>query len=240
MALLDLSPVSSQPVWRVGFAPEPLAWAGWEYAKDGRFSGRWDDANGEFRTTYLGASLYACLLEVLAFARKDTAVADELDDIEEDAEDAQEYPTAVPGHLDPAWLEPRMGAQAVLYGSYCNITASGSIAALRPVFISEAIKAGHNDFDAALLKSASTGARKITQAVSSYLYNEPGVDGIQFVSRHGDELMLWCVYEQPHEGRVSKHLTSLNQFKLTETTPELLQALELFGLKWARTTAGRV
>ena len=37
-------------VWRVGFQPEPGAWPSWQYATDGRFPGRWDDADGNFRT----------------------------------------------------------------------------------------------------------------------------------------------------------------------------------------------
>jgi len=30
-------------VWRVGYTPEPWAWTPWQYATDGRFTGRWDD-----------------------------------------------------------------------------------------------------------------------------------------------------------------------------------------------------
>lgn len=118
-------------------------------------------------------------------------------------------------------------------GRYCLITASESIAALRPEFISAALEADYADFDAALLKDGSASARQITQAVSSYLYNQPGVDGVRFSSRHGDDLALWCVYEQPDEGHTSKHLIPLETVELTESTPELTQAFETFGLKWA-------
>ena len=30
-------------VYRVGYIPEPWAWTPWQYATDGRFTGRWDD-----------------------------------------------------------------------------------------------------------------------------------------------------------------------------------------------------
>ena len=58
---------AAEQVWRVGFKPEPWAWSGWEWAgADGRFHGRWDDRQGNFRTIYAGSTLLACLLEVLA------------------------------------------------------------------------------------------------------------------------------------------------------------------------------
>ena len=48
-------------VSRVGYKPEPWAWVGWEWATDGRFHGRWDDFDGNFRTIYAGSTLLACL-----------------------------------------------------------------------------------------------------------------------------------------------------------------------------------
>src|SRR5664279_1996153 len=41
-------------VWRVGYVPEPWAWTPWQYATDGRFTGRWDDPDGVWRTLYVG------------------------------------------------------------------------------------------------------------------------------------------------------------------------------------------
>lgn len=70
-------------MWRVGHRPDPWAWALWKYAVRGRFGGRWDDPDGTFRTVYAGESLLACLLEVLACFRPDTALSAELDAIED-------------------------------------------------------------------------------------------------------------------------------------------------------------
>ncbi|WP_373562885.1 RES domain-containing protein [Nocardioides campestrisoli] len=59
-------------VWRLGFKPSPWVWPGWDWAgTDGRFPGRWDDRQGNFRTTYAGSTLVGCLLEVLADFRPD-------------------------------------------------------------------------------------------------------------------------------------------------------------------------
>lgn len=223
-----------EPVWRVGYRPEPLAWSGWEHATDGRFHGRWDDPHGTFRTLYLGESLLACLLEVLAFARKDKHLATALAEIDENPEDAREHPTADPGTLDPAWLGPRCAASAVLSGRYCRVSAADTVATLYPRFIGDALDAGYDDFDAGLLKNGA--ARAITQAVSAHLYLQEGIDGIEFASRHGDELDLWCLYEQPHDSQISSHLLRLNEVTLTVDTPELQQALDMLGLHWAPTS----
>lgn len=222
------------PVWRVGYAPDPLSWAGWEYATDGRFHGRWDDPEGGFRTLYLGQTLLGCLVEVLAHARTDQHLADALDEIVEEPEDAQHHPTAEPGSLDSQWLQTRRAATAVLRGQYCQVSASETIAELYPRFIGAALEAGYEDFDAALLKDGA--ARSITQEVAAHLYLQPGVDGVEFESRHGDDLRLWCVFEQPSDdGRRSQHILALEIQELTAQTPELQKAMRMLGLHWQPT-----
>ncbi|MEX5236185.1 hypothetical protein [Kocuria arenosa] len=111
------------------------------------------------------------------------------------------------------------------------MSASDTVAALYPRFIGDALDAGYDDFNAALLKNGAV--RTITQAVSAHLYLQEGVGGIQVRSRHGDELNLWCLYEQPHDSRVSPHLLKLEEFDLSPDTPELQQALKMLGLRWA-------
>jgi hypothetical protein len=180
---------------------------------------------------YVAESLLGCLLEVLAHARKEAYMASALDEIEEDDVDALEFPTIEPGSIDRDWLKPRCVAKAALYGEYCRVTASKSIAALYPLFIAATLSGGHDDFDAGLLKNG--GARTITRAVAAHLYIQPNVDGVEFSSRHGDEAKLWAIFEQPHDSAISGHLTKLGDFSLEEETPELVEAFELFGLKWA-------
>lgn len=64
-----------QPVWRVGYLPQPWAVSGWQYATVGRFTDRWEDRDGNLRTTYAGSTLLGCLLETLAHFRPDPALA---------------------------------------------------------------------------------------------------------------------------------------------------------------------
>ncbi|MFD6893621.1 hypothetical protein ACFWB0_03605 [Rhodococcus sp. NPDC060086] len=40
--------------YRVGYPPTSWEWTPWEFATDGRFTGRWDDPAGVWRTLYVG------------------------------------------------------------------------------------------------------------------------------------------------------------------------------------------
>lgn len=196
-------------VWRVGFKPEPWAWSGWEWATEGRFPGRWDDAEGNFRTVYAGSSLKACLMEVLACFRPDPLIRDDLEEIEVDPHDEAWHPSIAPGQVPYSWLEPRMAATAVLSGSYCDISASTTIAALRPYFLREALAFGLKDFDAASLRDARP--RTLTQRVATHVYEYSDMDGIAFTSRLGDDLRLWAVFEQAGDPAISPSLTHIAQ-----------------------------
>ena len=188
-------------VWRVGYRPDPWAWVGWEWALEGRFPGRWDDAEGNFRTVYAGSSLLGCLLELLADFRADPLLEDDLGQIAEDPEDAAAFPTVPPGLIDPAWLATRTGATARLTGRFCAVTTARSLAALHPAFIGPTLRLGLKDFDAAALKDAR--ARALTQQLASHLYAATTLDGVVFTSRHGDDLTLWAVFERPGDGPIS-------------------------------------
>lgn len=218
-------------VWRIGYKPEPWAWSGWEWATDGRFHGRWDDANGVFRTVYAGSSQFACLLEVLACFRPDGTLLAELGEIEEDEADASMNPTADPGHVPYSWLEFRTAATATLTGSFCAVTTAETVAALRPTFISLALKLGLGDFDTAALKDGRP--RALTQAVASHLYGTAALDGVTFASRHGDDLELWAIFERPSDPPVSPRLSNIEIRPLSPEDPDVTAAFKLLGLAWA-------
>ena len=92
-----------------------------------------------------GHTRYACFVEVLAFARPALAVESDYLDIEEDLEDARKYPSPAPGSIPADWLANRPITSAQLTGRYCDVTRSETIAALRPLFIAEAIHRGAAD-----------------------------------------------------------------------------------------------
>jgi hypothetical protein len=224
-------------VWRIGFSPQPWEWSDWRWAgADGRFNGRWDPLDhGLYRTVYAGESLLACLVELLAPHRPDRYLLEDMDKIVEDDEDAQNHPTVPPGELDlNQWLAGRVAASAHIVGRFVDITASETVLSLHPRFKGRALAYNLKDFDAAALKSAEQ--RLLTQEVSQYLWtlkNPDGTDfcdGIQFRSRHGDDLLLWAIYERDTDNQISSHVSDIQFAELTTETPELRKAMALLGL----------
>lgn len=214
----------------MGYRPDPWAWSDWKWAQDGRFHGRWDDLRGNFRSLYVASSLFGCLLEVLAPLRPDPTLAAELDLIIEDDTDAADYPTVSPGEVDPAWLDNRAAGNAYLSGEYCAITATETVAALRPDFIGEALSLGRVDFDVGALKDG--GTRELTQAISTHIYETTDLAGLWFASRHGDELQMWAIFERAGDPTVSPQLGGIKDFDLTIDTPEMVEAFRYHRLRW--------
>ena len=225
-------------VWHVGFPPEVWGWTDWKFAaEDGRFDGRWDDINGQYRTIYAGSSLYACLVEVMAKYRPHQEAVDVLVTIETDPIEEVTFPT-VWGRIDRDFTRERLAGTGVLDGTYCLVTDSQTIATLRPRFLHQAHALGAADFDAAVLKDSAP--RELTRSVSRWLYQQTDpstggdlVAGIQFHSRHGDDLRLWAVFERPESGSISEHVHSPQQFTLTPDMPEITRAMQLHRLSWA-------
>ena len=108
-----------------------------------------------------------------------------------------------------------------------------TIAALWPRFVDTAHRYGASDFDAAALKDS--GPRDLTRTIATWLYQqaEPAVDGIEFASRHGDDLKLWVVFERPSaDSDTSPLLTKVTSMDLSPETPDLVAAFAALGLTW--------
>lgn len=217
-------------VWRIGFKPDPWAWSGWEWATNGRFPGRWDDAAGNFRTIYAGSTLLSCLLEVLASFRVDSVLNAEIENIDQDLDD-EAYSTLGSGLVPPEWLDKRIATTAKLSGTYCEVTSSASIAALHPYFIGLALSLKLVDFDAAALKDARP--RDLTQTVATYLHTTTDIDGVSFFSRHGDDLRLWAVFERPGGSTSSPRIENVIEQILLGDAPEITEAFTMLGLRWS-------
>ncbi len=223
-------------VHRVGFAPEPWAWTPWQYAVDGRFAGRWDDPDGMWRTTYIGESRLAVYLEVLAFARTDPTLQDDVAGIAEDPEDAAEYPTLPAGRLPDSWRRPRRVGSALLTGWYAVPGDKESLPTLRAQLLALAMKHHLSDVDAAAIRLAEP--RGFTQAIAAWVYDQSAPDtlplaGVQFNSRHGDGLTLWAVFERHGDDGVSSLLQELQSEPVDRDDPDLLEAMRIHRLHWA-------
>lgn len=230
-------------VWRVGRQPNPWAWVPWEYAGDnGRFDGRFDDPAGGFRTTYAGAGLLACLLEVLAPFRPDPLLADDLALVDEEPDDAANYPTQASGTVPSSWLNERVAATALLDGAYCAVTDKESLPTLRSRFLPMALGYGLADLDAGVLRLSAP--RALTQHIAAWLYDlhYEGTDlfaGVEFESRHGDELTLFAVFERPDDGDTSARIREAAVAELRRDDEALLEAFRLYRLTWSEDPSSR-
>jgi len=227
---------ASRQVHRVGFQPEPWGWTPWQYAEHGRFSGRWDDPDGVWRSVYLGESRLACFLEVLAFARLDSQLQDELAGIDEAPDDEVSHPTLAGGRLPESWSWPRRVGAAQLTGWYAVPGDKESLSTLRARFLALAIKLRLPDVDAGAIRLAEP--REFTQAIAAWLYDQTGPDGtplagVQFISRHGDGLTFWAVLERPGDGEVSALLEELQSEAVDQGDQELQDAMRIHRLQWS-------
>lgn len=222
--------------YRIGYAPNPWAWTPWEYATGGRFAGRWDDPEGVWRTVYCAHTPLACYLEVLAFARPSPQLIADLAEIAVDDNDETNYPSLPPGRLPQAWCSTRILGSGALTGQFAVPTSTQSLATLRAQFRRRAIRYGLDDLDTAALRDGRP--RGLTQAISRWIYAPTdregrAIDGIEFESRHGDQLRMWALYERSGDPEISPHIDVLDHTPIHADDPILQKAMSLLSLEWS-------
>ena len=213
---------------RVGRAPDPWAWPPWAYAgEDGTFGNRFDDPAGEYRVLYASSERVGPFLETLARYRTDPALVAAFEEIVDDDQDADRYPTIAPGVVPAHWSESRRIGAARHDGPFADIGQSNSVAHLRAALARRLVHYGLEDLDVGELRRRSP--RAFTQEISRYVF-ERGVApdgerllGIRYLSRLGDDIENWAIFEgtEPYE-QVSE--------EISRDDPDLLLALETLGL----------
>jgi hypothetical protein len=232
---LHYSSTDAVLVHRVGYAPAPWDWTDWKYAStSGHFLGRWDDPDAMWRALYLGSTALACYLEVLAPLRPDPALAGELADIDVDDEDAARHPTVVPGTLAYNWCEGRRICSGRMTGRFVVPGHHESLPTLRQQFLQLARSCGCEDLDAGAIRDAK---RELTQRISAWIYTlgsetDQPVDGIEYLSRHGDHLKLWAIYERGQTDSPSQ-VANRNDNPVTPDDPDLTDAMRIHRITWA-------
>ena len=177
----------------------------------------------------------ACYLEVLAAFRADPVLAEALDAI--DDEDAGEFPTAAAGTVPRSWCAPRMVASGRLTGTFAVPGHPESLPTLRQRFLGMARDLGLSDLDAAAIRDSRP--RALTQAISAWLYTVTVGDGhspltgIEFLSRHGDNLTLWALYEHDTASSSPPGVVPAGAELIDPNDPDLKEAMRLHRLAWA-------
>lgn len=217
-------------IYRIGYEPNPWNLPDWSFAtgEPRTFGHRFDDSEGKFRVLYAGSSYLACFVEMLANFRLDPGLARELDEIVVD-EDHRVAVAAVtpPGHITTDWpTNRRMGIAEPATGLYADLGTRQSLQTLRgDPRVAAALQAvGMDDLDAAALHM--TTPRTVTQTISRVVFeHEPRHVGMHYLSKWGDDLDCWVIFENPSTGQ--GRVAVLNHESITWTNEEFLKALEL-------------
>jgi hypothetical protein len=215
------------PLHRVGRVPDAWALAPWTYAgPDNTFGNRYDDPQGEYRVLYAAGQRRGAFLETLARFRPDLQLIAELQAIDDD--DA--FPTLPCGVVPSEWMETRcIGKASASSLDFADISHSESLAHLRHALAARLVHFGLDDLDAGDIRKRTP--RALTQEVSRYVYEraetedgEP-VAGIRYLSRLGDELSNWGIFEGHEPDEILEEAESIEP-----DDPDFASALATLGL----------
>ena len=194
----DLDTASpSAALLRLGRAPDPWAWADWSFARGDTFGNRWDDPESEYRVLYACTQRLGCFMETISRFRADPEVRTGLDLIE--LEPGEVDHSVSPGVLVVTdWISKRRVGRGVVQGSFAAIGTSASLAYLHNQIAFLLAEFGLEELDGAALRS---GRRELTQHISRVVFEcstpdaKRQFDGIQYLSRYGDEFENWAIFE---------------------------------------------
>jgi len=216
---------------RVGRAPDAWAWPLWAYAgEDGTFGNRFDDPAGEYRVLYASSPRVGALLETLARYRTDPVLVAAYEEMANEDEDRERYPTISPGVVPGQWCASRRIGAARHDGPFADIGQSTSLAQLRAALASRLVHYGLEDLDGGELRRRAP--RALTQEISRFVFERAVAEdgerllGIRYLSRLGDDIENWAIFEgsEPYD-KTSE--------EISREDPDLLPALEMLGLVMA-------
>lgn len=206
----------SQSIYRVARYPDAWQLPDWSRAKDGTFGNRFDDPESDYRVLYAASQEVSCYVETLARFRPDLTLMEELKEIEGDDD-------FLPmGEVPLSWCEIRVIGTASADGNYADVYAAEWIALLRRKLVSDCLRLGLRDLDAAALQNSSP--RTLTQLVSRIVY-DMGLAGVYFRSRYGHDLENWALFEPCRIHRTKSR-------RVTPDDPALADAMRILGLKF--------
>ncbi len=221
-----------QTFWRVGRGADPWQFVDWTYADhDGRFDGRWDDPDGTYRVLSACDSKFGAYVEVLADFRPDPEVAAGLAGIVTNSDDEDAGPE--PGQVPRSWMEDRVVGRASVTGEFAEVGHSRSLAVLRDELAGLLVRHRLDDLDASAIRVSAP--RAFTQQLSRFIYEctdergGPQFDGIQYLSRLGDDLANLAVFELPLGGA---EVSEVDLTPLEEHDEDLQRAMHHHGLVW--------
>ncbi|HEY8746007.1 MAG TPA: RES family NAD+ phosphorylase [Chloroflexota bacterium] len=172
----------TRTLYRLGYAPNPLAWP--PHSVRGR--GRFDDPRRRFGVLYCSEQRRACFIEALAALRPELPVLSAL------PVGAQLLP--VPRRSLPfGWRAVRrIGRFRLPPGQrWLDLRVVQTREALRQVFASSVLAIGLSDLEGATVRGPQ---RQLTQAIAGWAFDQ-GYHGLVYTSRFDDRWTCWAVFE---------------------------------------------
>jgi hypothetical protein len=208
------APSPALPLWRLGYAPEPLAWPEWKYAGGGRF----DDPQGQYRVLYGAEARRTCFAEVLAKFRLSMEILAQLS-----AVTGTDDPVPAKGSVPSDWHLKRRSQQLLVTPDqrWLDLRSLSTLETLRTDLAGLLVLENIPDLDAATAQGPN---RKATQAISRWAYDR-GYQGIVYRSRLDNEIGCWAIFEDARfvpEGRVEI---------ITRSDPDLTTIAEIYNLE---------
>jgi hypothetical protein len=202
-------------LFRIGRAPDPLAWPLWERIGADRF----DAPHQQFRVLYAAEERFACFLETLASLRPSLEVLARLRALPDD-----DSGSGIPdfGRIPGDWNLKRMiGSLALSPGQrWLELRRVEAVQALRRELAETFAALGREDFD---MSDALSRDRPLTQAVAQWAYDQ-GYNGIAYRSRFDVTQSCWAIFD-------GAHFAPLNVSTIAMDDPDFLKAAANFGLR---------
>lgn len=172
-----------RPLYRLGWLPDPLAWAPWDAIGDGRF----DDPQRRFRVLYAAGRRQGAFIETLARFRPSLEFLARAGDVT-----GSDEPLPAPV-LPVDWYRKRgVGRLRILPGQrWLDLRAPETREVLRVELARTLVELGLPDLDVAGVMGPS---RALTQAIARWAY-ERGYAGLAYHSRFDETLTLWAIFE---------------------------------------------
>ena len=185
MSNIREAPDPSGVLYRLGRAPDPLAWAPWRFVGAGRF----DDPLGRFRVLYTAQQRRACFVEALAPLRLSLQVLA----AEQAVAHVGEPLPGAPATLPPHWLRTRAIGRLRVQSSqhWLDLRALDTREALRAELAPVILRLGLPDLD---ISAVSGPSRALTQAIARWAH-EHEYQGIVYSSRFDRSFDCWAIFE---------------------------------------------
>lgn len=172
-----------KPLYRLGWLPDPLAWAPWESIGDGRF----DDPQRRFRVLYAASRRRGAFIETLARFRPSLEFLARAAKVTGSDESLPVFTIPSVWHLKRG-----VGRIRVLPGQrWLDLRAPETRETLRNELAGTLLELGLSDLD---LSGVTGPTRALTQVIARWTY-EHGHTGLAYPSRFDETLTRWAIFE---------------------------------------------